>query len=448
MRKLLMFALLGVLAGAIGCGGSSAGTSKPGGNSICTPGSSPNCVAITVDAGPSALAASEPALNSPFVSVTVCVHGSALGSASCKIIDHVLVDTGSIGLRLLSVSGSGELPVNLLPPVTDAIGNPITECGEFVDSVVYGSVRYADIYVGGESTASTSTSGVPIQVIGDRESDAPATNLSCGAPPAIPVTDTLQTLGANGILGTGFFPEDCGNACYTAATSGTVLNYPVLYYSCPASGCVFTTTAAGSNGQQLLNPVVMFPTDNNGTIVELPTISSSGQSNVAGSLVFGIGTQSNNGVGSAAVFPTDPNYGTFYTVFGGSPLMSYIDSGSNALYILTDSTPGLSVCPSPNDVFFCSNVNNVSVQNEGVNGTPIENVGGVDIANADTLFVNNATATAYSNLAGPSCSTTGNPDLPSCSVVGESWDWGLPFFFGRNVYTGIESNVSGPYFAY
>lgn len=460
MRKLLIFAVLGLLAGAIGCGGASAGKSSPGGNTICTPGSgSPNnCVAITVDAGPAALAASAPTVNTPFVTVTVCAHG---GTTNCQAIDHVLVDTGSIGFRVLSSTGGGEFSLSL-PSVTDASGNPMTECGEFVDSVVYGSVRYADIYVGGESTATMSTTGIPIQVIGD--SGTPASSLSCGAPPLIPITDTLlpakTSLGANGILGIGFFPEDCGVTCYPTstagglgpATSGTVASYPELYYSCPTSGCVFTTAiVAASGGQQLLNPVVMFPTDNNGTIVELPAISSTGQSNVAGSLVFGIGTQSNNALlSSAAVFPTDPGMGTFTALYGGAGLLSYIDSGSNALFILADnSIAGLSVCS--NNVFFCNNVSNLSVQNEGNGGSPIQSVGGVNIVSANTLFANNSTA--YNNLAGPSCSNTGNPDLLACDgTVNEAWDWGLPFFFGRNVYTSIEGqSVPGgtaPYFAY
>ena len=44
----------------------------------------------------------------------------------------------------------------------------------------------------------------------------------------------------------------------------------------------------------------MFATDNNGVIIELPSISASGASNPSGGLlVFGIGTQSNNGLASA-----------------------------------------------------------------------------------------------------------------------------------------------------
>jgi hypothetical protein len=42
------------------------------------------------------------------------------------------------------------------------------------------------------------------------------------------------------------------------------------------------------------------------------------------------------------------------------------------------------------------------------------------------------------------------PGFPSQSVPG--FDWGLPFFFGRTVYTAIEGQSTpagvGPYFAF
>jgi hypothetical protein len=61
------------------------------------------------------------------------------------------------------------------------------------------------------------------------------------------------------------------------------------------------------------------------------------------------------------------------------------------------------------------------------------------VANADTLTTSNATFTVFDDLAGP------NPDTTS-------FDLGLPFFLGRNVYTAIAgrntSGGMGPYFAY
>ena len=57
------------------------------------------------------------------------------------------------------------------------------------------------------------------------------------------------------------------------------------------------------------------------------------------------------------------------------------------------------------------------------------------IGNATTLF--GSGNNAFSNLAGPSSSY---------------FDWGLPFFFGRRIFTAIESRVTpagnGPYYAF
>jgi hypothetical protein len=61
------------------------------------------------------------------------------------------------------------------------------------------------------------------------------------------------------------------------------------------------------------------------------------------------------------------------------------------------------------------------------------------VANADQLFAANPSFNAFNNLAVPSGDTT-------------TFAWGLPFFFGRNVYTAIEGRSTpggaGPYFAF
>ena len=53
--------------------------------------------------------------------------------------------------------------------------------------------------------------------------------------------------------------------------------------------------AAESLAQQVQNPATLFAADNNGVIVELPAVSVP-ETSVSGSLVFGIGTQANNGL--------------------------------------------------------------------------------------------------------------------------------------------------------
>ena len=62
-----------------------------------------------------------------------------------------------------------------------------------------------------------------------------------------------------------------------------------------------TTLALAS---QVSNPVAAFAKDNNGVIVELPSASGP-EASLSGSLIFGIGTRSNNGLGGATVYNLD-----------------------------------------------------------------------------------------------------------------------------------------------
>ena len=107
-----------------------------------------NVQPVIVDAGPAGL--NPPSVNEAFVTITICVPGS---TTQCQTIDHVLVDTGSSGLRLLSSTGGGELGLTL-PPANDSSGNPLYECVTFLDGYIWGSVSTADITVAGEKASS------------------------------------------------------------------------------------------------------------------------------------------------------------------------------------------------------------------------------------------------------------------------------------------------------
>jgi hypothetical protein len=375
---------------------------------------------IIVDAGPAG-----GNVNEVFATVTVCVPGS---TTNCNTIDHVLVDTGSEGLRLVSSTGGGQLTLSL-PQATDNSGSPLTECAEFVSNVSYGSVRLANIQISGESA-----SDVPIQVIGDT---SPVTSSCSGM-----LQDTVAALGGNGILGVGPFPNDCGTGCLGSVP---VNQNPVIYYSCPASGCA--STFLSSISQEVSNPVVSFPTDNNGVVIELPAISGSGQTTVTGSLIFGINTQSNNQLGNATVFSLDPGTGNFVTIFktvpvsgcgftgsSGLAVCGFVDSGSNGFFF---SDPTLTLC-ADNSGFYCSNqtYSSTTVQNQGAAGGPSQGVS-FSVVSADTLF-QCTNCTAFNDLAGSELDT---------------WDWGLPFFYGRTVFSSIYGQtVSGqsasPFVAY
>ena len=403
-NHLFSYTLLALMAAAVlvssGCGGSS--SSSPGNNNIANSGQ--NVAAVTVDPGPAG-----DYVNGVFTNVTVCAPGS---TTNCQTISGVLVDTGSVGLRVLSSA----LAVPLTQQ-TDSNASPIAECNQFQDGYTWGPVKTADIQIAGESVSS-----IPVQVIGDPAFSAVPT--AC-TDTGLTAEDTLQALGANGILGVGVFLQDCGPAC-TANDSSN----PGIYFACPATGCQIT---AEGTAQQVQNPVGLFPTDNNGVVLELPTVPSGGAASTTGSLVFGIGTQSNNTLGSAKVFALDSN-GFISTVFANQVYQSFLDSGSNGLYFLDSSTTGIPVC-NDNSSFYCPSSNqNLTVQNQSVNGNSGNAT--ITVGNADTLFANSS-AFAYNNLAGPNPST---------------FDFGLPFFFGRNVFTAIEQRNTpggtGPYFAY
>jgi hypothetical protein len=111
--------LLVVLAPCLLC--ACIGGSKGTATSTVPPTPTVNTLAVVVDSGPAGVGA----INRPYVTVKVCVPGST----TCANIDHVLVDTGSWGLRLVrSVLTAGGVT---LTPSTDAQGQTIQECAAF-----------------------------------------------------------------------------------------------------------------------------------------------------------------------------------------------------------------------------------------------------------------------------------------------------------------------------
>jgi hypothetical protein len=360
--------------------------------------------AITVDPGPASV------INLAFVSVTICAPGS---TTSCQTIDHIQLDTGSSGLRILSSVLTSSVS---LPQQTDASGNPIVECMQFADGFSWGPVKLADVKIAGEQA-----SAIPIHIIGDPQ--FPTVPSACSS--VGPAENTVQAFGANGILGVGLFQQDCGSFCTTNTSAG-------LYYVCPPSGC---HASVASLAQQPPNPVAMFSADNNGVLIQMPSLPAVGAATASGSLIFGIGTQTNNGLGTATVFTVNPNTGFFTTTYKGLALSkSFIDSGSNGFFL---PDPGIPICSSG---FYCPNATlNLSATNQGANGAT--GTVNFNLANADSLHTNNPTFAAFANLGGPTFSN-----------FSSSFDWGLAFFYGRNVFTAIEnrstSGGNGPYFAY
>jgi hypothetical protein len=385
------------------CGSTTPGAPTAGaGGTTTTPAAASNVVSISVNGGPT-----NDALNQPFVSVTVCV----AGSSNCQTIGGILVDTGSEGLRI--ASSALTLP---LSPQTTSSGAPVVECLPFLDSVTWGPVVTADVKMGGEVA-----SAIPIQVIGtDKFPTIPSGCSSQGSP-----QESVSDLNANGIIGIGLGVHDCGTICTAAGSSN-----PGLYYGCPTAGSCQVTQQPVAN--QVVNPVSAFATDNNGTIMQLPAVATGGQAAITGSLIFGIGTQSNNQLGPAKVISTDGS-GNIQVTFNGQTYgKSFLDSGSNGVFFLDAATAGLPACKLSKGFYCPPSVRTFSATLVGANAATSAvtfNAGNVDGLNGAFSVMAEATGT--------------NPG---------GFDWGLPFFYGRSIFTAIAGRSTpggaGPYWAW
>jgi hypothetical protein len=440
----IALALSGLLA-ACG-GGNSTVTTVIGGPPAEVVASTPtgaNTTEIVVDAGPSS-GFSLGAVNIPYVTVKVCAPGS---STQCATIDHVMLDTGSIGLRLLkSRVAALNLPAVAAP--TPSTGNA-AECFQFVLGALWGPLAQVDLYVGGESAP-----GLLVHVIDDQiptSYPAPADCVKAG------LLSTVDKLQANGVLGVGQLAFDCGLPCINGDVANPAFKnggYP--YFSCDAAAC---TPVAVPISQQVQHPVVHFAMnsdqtiDNNGTLIVLPALSTFGAGMAKGRLVFGIGTQTNNQLPPTAkvyMVDADPAHDATYlslmTQSGGATYSgSYIDSGSNGLFFDDASIPltckSNATSGAPGTGWYCPTTTlqrTATITDYPAQGA-VANSGTVDysVGNADELF-------AVSSLALPSLAGS----------VGQGRDtfvWGLPFFFGRSVFTSIWGqplSTNGPWNAF
>lgn len=298
-----------------------------------------------------------------------------------------------------------------LPPVSNG-SSALLECAQFLDGWSWGSVRTADLHIAGETASS-----VPIEVIGDPGYPDSLIPSTCANVPGGSVEDSVSQFGANAILGVGAFVQDCGNGCASGAQDGSFYNAYTL--AAPVS-CTPTTTSV-----QVSNPVAYFATDNDGVVVTLPSVSDGGAASVAGTLTFGVASPADNALGAASIFQLDASNGTLLTQFNGGSLgESFLDSGSDGLFF---PDAAIATCPGA-AAFFCPAsplpFNGVI---QGTNGTTATIAFSVD--SADSFA---STVTATPTLAGPIGST-----------LSQTFDWGLPFFYGRKVYAGLETSVVG-----
>jgi Protein of unknown function (DUF3443) len=427
MKTLSRFhALLIVCAALItGCGGGGSDGTASSQAGAASPASSPSAAGSSGVSAPSAggvssTATSVPQSTTPNVqpitvstapgltrnmlttSVTVCQPGTS----NCTTIDNIQVDTGSHGLRILASA----LPPSLTLAAVGSGSGVTGQCAVFGGGYTWGAVRSADVRMAGQLAAS-----IPIQLIADPALPTVPADCASSGPSMLSVT----SLRSNGILGVGLFAADCGSGCVNMAL-------PRWYYSCDASGTCLASTQALA--QQVTNPVSRFALDNNGVVIDLPAIADGGAASVSGSMIFGIGTQANNTLDGASVVKANTQTGYVETTSAGQTYaQSYIDSGSNGLFFSSSQFPqcGYWYCPGSTQTA------NASIT--GIDG--VSNTVSFAVGNSRALFA--SANNAFNNLAG---------------AVSNGFGWGLPFFFGRRVYTAIASHATpagpGPYYAF
>ncbi|AXF19242.1 hypothetical protein CUJ89_01035 [Burkholderia pyrrocinia] len=375
--------------GGGGNSGNSGGSGSGGNGSGVSDGNTANTAVITVGTGVANV------INIPTVSVKVC----APGTSNCQVVGNVLVDTASYGLRLVGSAVSGVL--NNLPQVTSG-GAPVAECGKFVSSYTWGSVRTVDLSIGTEQATS-----LPVQIIGDLGTTSVPTSCTNGGASA----NSAGALGANGILGIGPAPVDCGTTCATSTSSSSN-----NYYACP-NGNASCAVALVPVAQQVANPVHHFA-DSSGVSVQMPTISDNGQASATGLLTFGLPDLSTKTV------MTSTTTGDVSASFLGSTVTAFFDTGSNA-YFFNDSSQ--TPC-SRNAQFYCpAATKTYTATLTGQNSA--SGTVSMPVANADSLFAN-ASTFAFNDIAGPFGSA--------------GWlDIGMPHFYGKTIYFGMDKRSSG-----
>lgn len=378
---------------------------------------SPNVVPVCVDNGPDP--AQVNVVNEPYVTVTLCVPGS---TTQCVTVDHVLVDTGSTGLRVaVEALGNQSLP---LPAVKTSTGSkPIAECYQYVSGWTWGSLNKADVYVGGMVARS-----VPIHMLGYSSANPSLGGAGGGAFPHVPAScsgsnangnmNSVSEMGANAILGLSTFDRDC-DGCDTATANNQ-------YFTCTAIGAC-TSVAVPLTNQPGHLGLYFSSAYANGVSLTMPTVSGVTAAKLQGTLTFGVPS-----LPEAATQLVLNQYGQFTISYNGQTYSSgFIDSGSNALFF--DSTAGIGNC-TYNTGFYCP-TSAVTITATNADGNGHSSTFSMALNNIDALMGQLGSTAVIVGLAGP---VTG-----STTDVDPTFDLGFPFFIGRTVYVVRQGTAMG-----
>ena len=413
MRATAAAITVAVLAGCGGGGGPAV---------VPLPPPTPNQIPVTVEQ----FNPSNPVPNRPYVTVTVCD-----AQNNCQDVDHVLLDTGSTGLRIMP----GVLRLSL-PAQQNADGSVIAECMQYGAGYFWGAQRIATVKMAGETAAN-----MAITVAGD-------TSIPTTAPAGCTATGPNAISGLsefNRILGIGPQKTDCGASCEQSTAAQ-------LYFSCQggaAGSCVAVTMPVA---QQTPNPISLFASDNNGSVLTFPAVNAP-QDRVVGTLTFGIGTQSNNTIKGLQIYRSSVpgmDFPWLAANVNGVSSFAYLDTGTSFYSLaqtgsaavlsrppFVQAISGLAVCGQPGGPYCPPAPQSVQIRLNGSNGNP---------TSWQTVTLADPTAAFQANQAVIPTLGMQNNDSPGVSVLG------LPFYFGRTVATAIDTMPTpagaGPYWAF
>lgn len=340
--------------------------------------------------------------NRMFVSVTLC----APGTNDCETIDNVMLDTGSIGLRIQS--SALEHPERfkaLMGPGQQ----PLAECLRFLSSKAWGKVTKADVKLAGV-TAKNMTIQI-IDKVGSQDdiTPRPSSCLSTSKPTA------------NGTMGIGpGHPYDCKGPCQ-------IPQRMALYYECSNGECV-PMTGPVAEQYRVMHPIAVLPGYNNGYVIDIDDAAVAGSASVNGKLILGIDAQDWLLEQKTKMYPN--NRGLFDTTFNGVNYPhSYFDTGTEDLYFAS-APSSLQQC---GHIWCADQEVTLNAQVTGSDGTTVN----VPFRVANTQHLR---AGAIRNSARVNNEDSG------------SFVWGAPFFIGKRVYVGIVPLNGGadakPFYAF
>jgi len=378
---LLFFSLISLS----GCGGGSSSSSP---TPVCTGTTPPGLSPLTANTMPVYQSTCAGAVNSPSVTLTICVPSSS----TCEDVPNILLDYGSTGLRLShTLSISGELPQEQVS------GQGLFECYQFVSGYNFGPVVTAQISLGTTQLSQP----VPVQ-ISNSSLQAPSSCTQGGTVSSAPFQPYY-----NGILGVLFPRYDYLSGIYYEGNGYSPVNM-----------------TSSNEYLEVQNPVYLLASNNNGVLLSgLPAVSTSdGAFTVTGTLTFGIpsGNYTTLETNSSTTTNTCESYGSLCATYNNtSGLTALFDTGSNGFFIDNSSLPQ---CTGNLSGFFCGNASNQSATLTGATGPSGSYTLNFSIVSAQTLLAtgNNDFSTLGGNA--PGAFDAGFPAFLLGYPIGIRWD--------------------------